>query len=97
MKIKNVVSILDHFKKFGHPKININKATRAMKSSSAAHCAKLCLNESVYDVFNYKCLSFDYCKKENDHICSFYNQSLISDPAIQGESNTTLSCSHYSS
>lgn len=96
--VHNFAPAINHFKKFGHPKIDINKAQRALKSSSASNCAKVCLNESVYDVFNYKCLSFDYCKIDADHhICSFYNQSLITDPALQTDSNTSLSCSHFSS
>ena len=90
---------IHHFKKFGYAKIDINKAQRAIESNSAKSCAKICLNESVYDVFNYKCLSFDYCpyKDKNHHICSFYNQSLITDPALQVANESAVTCSHYSS
>jgi hypothetical protein len=87
----------DHFKKFGHPKIDVNKALRVIETNSASNCAKVCLNDSVYDVFNYKCLSFDYCKDKKKHVCSFYNQSLLTDQAIEVNNDSAITCNHYSS
>jgi hypothetical protein len=75
----------------------VNKALRVIDTNSASNCAKVCLNDSVYDVFNYKCLSFDYCKDKKKHVCSFYNQSLLTDQAIEVNNDSAITCNHYSS
>ena len=65
-----------------------------MNVNSLEDCAEACLIESSYDVFNYKCLSFDYCiNPSGGYICSMYNSSLSTDNDVINP--TSSPCDHY--
>ncbi len=92
--------MIDHFKKAGESKVDIQKAKRVMKSHSARNCAFICLNDTVYTQGeDYKCVSFDVCQvsdnKKDGVFCSFYNSSTSTDPDVIVES--APECDHYSS
>lgn len=76
-------------------KINVPGGKYVVKALNPEECAFICLNESVFDVFNYKCMSFDFCASPVGGVCSFYNASVVTDPSIvvQGEGSE---CDHYS-
>jgi hypothetical protein len=76
-------------------KVDLNKAKYAVRAVKPEDCAIICVNDSVYDVANYKCLSFDFCSSPTGGICSFYNASTVTDTGAISLTNGS-DCDHYS-
>ena len=88
---------LDQYIKNGTCNVDIKKIKKGYNVNSIEDCAEICLIESSFDVFNYKCLSFDYCKNPSGEgfICSLYNSTLSSD--IDVINPISSPCDHYTS
>lgn len=76
--------------------IDTDKTKYKISAARPEDCAFICLNATqlVSDAFT--CYSFDFCKKDQGYLCTFYDATHISDPSlvVQGGGNT---CDHYSS
>jgi hypothetical protein len=89
--------ILAHFQRADNIRVDIKKSTYGIDAVSAEACASVCLNDSAIDVFGVKCMSFDFCQKENGngYWCSMNNASVTTNPDFISEN--VPECVHYAS
>jgi hypothetical protein len=76
--------------------INPDKAKYKISAARPEDCAFICLNGTQLVSDKFACYSFDFCKKDQGFLCTFYAATHISDPSLVVQDGGNV-CDHFSS